>query len=217
MGAFRAMKPSLLLFDLDGTISDPLEGIARSINDALASLGYKVRPMSELGKYIGPPLDDAFIDITGSEDPSVINDLIVKFRERYAKIGYSENRLYPGVREVLQSLAEHDCPMGICTTKRRDFAEKILRRFGLRDYFQFISGGDVGVKKWRQIESLLAERVILQSALMIGDRAFDLTAAHKNRLNAAGVLWGYGSKAELEAEAPSCLLAQPADLLSFLP
>ncbi len=211
------MPPSLFLFDLDGTISDPLEGIARSMNYALASLGYQVRPIPELGKYIGPPLDDAFMDITGSENPSVINDLIVKFRERYAEIGYSENRLYPGVREVLQTLAEHAYPMGICTTKRQDFAEKILRRFELRDYFQFISGGDVGVKKWRQIESLLAERIILQSALMIGDRAFDLTAAHKNGLNAAGVLWGYGSKAELEAEAPSCLLAQPADLLTLMP
>lgn len=210
------MNQTFLLFDLDGTISDPLEGISRSINYALEAFGYDSRPMSDIAKFVGPPLDDTFIEITGATDKSRINNLIEKYRERYSEIGYSENYLYPDVKEAIHTLAGYDIPMAICTSKRQDFAEKIITKFSMRDYFQFICGGDIGIKKWQQIESLLSDKSIDHSAVMIGDRAVDLVAAHKNSLKSAGVLWGYGSQQELETESPFYLLSQPAELLRLM-
>jgi len=210
------MDQTFLLFDLDGTISDPLEGISRSINYALEAFGYNSQPMSEIAKYVGPPLDDTFIEITGSTDKSEINNLIEKYRERYSDIGYSENYLYPDVKEAIHTLADHDIPLAICTSKRRDFAEKIITKFSMREYFQFICGGDIGIKKSQQIKLLLSDKSIDHSAVMIGDRAVDLVAAHRNRLKSVGVLWGYGSQQELEAESPLYLLSQPAGLFRLM-
>lgn len=202
-----------LLFDLDGTISDPIEGIGRSINHALESRGYQTHPLADLAKYVGPPLDETFKAITGATDDAEISALIAKYRERYAEVGYSENILYPGIEGAVNTLREKGVPMAVCTSKRQDFADQILRMFGLREKFQFISGGDVGVWKWQQIEALIAEEAINRQAVMIGDRAVDLVAAHKNGLNSVGVLWGYGSRAELESESPRHLLTQPSELV----
>jgi phosphoglycolate phosphatase len=205
-----------LLFDLDGTISDPFCGIARSINYALESRDYPLQAESSLAQYIGPPLDETFKQITGVNNEPEIYALVAKYRERYAEVGYSENTLYPGIVESLQLLAEHNIPMGICTSKRADFADKILKLFDIRDYFDFISGGDIGIQKWQQIESLLARLAITQQTLMIGDRAVDLQAAHINGLKSCGVTWGYGSLSELEAESPSCILTKTKELGLFL-
>lgn len=210
------MARVLLLFDLDGTISDPIEGIGRSINHALESRGYKTHPLADLAKYVGPPLDETFKAITGSIDDTEVAALIAKYRERYAEVGYSENTLYPGVEAAVSALDEKGVLMAVCTSKRQDFADQILRMFCLRSKFQFISGGDVGIRKWQQIEALLADNMISQQTLMIGDRAIDLTAAHKNGLDSVGVLWGYGSRAELEAESPRHLLTRPSELTKLV-
>lgn len=93
---------------------------------------------------------------------------------------------------------------------------KILEMFEIRHFFQFISGGDVGIPKWRQIESLIHDGSIDHNSIMIGDRDIDLTAAHKNGIRSAGVLWGYGSRTELEIHKPVCLLSKPADLLGLI-
>ncbi len=209
------MSKKFLLFDLDGTISDPLEGIGRSINYALESLGYNTHPLSDLAKHVGPPLDESFKAITGSSNDVEISELIAKYRERYAEVGYSENVLYSGIESAINILAEKCIPMAICTSKRQDFANKILYMFRLRNYFQFVSGGDIGISKWQQIELLLSNKAINQQTLMIGDRAVDLTAAHKNRIGSVGVLWGYGSRSELESEHPCYLLAQTSELVNL--
>jgi phosphoglycolate phosphatase len=94
-----------------------------------------------------------------------------------------------------------------------DFAEKILEMFGLRTYFNFVSGGESGTHKWQQIQALLEQRAVTQSTVMVGDRAVDITAAHRNGLPAAGVLWGHGARQELEAEQPRYLFSTPAELL----
>lgn len=203
----------LVLFDLDGTISDPLEGIGRSINYALVHFDYEPINLSELVKYIGPPLDKTFQEITGHEKDS--EALVAKYRERYGDIGYSENVLYPGITNALLELSAAKVPMALCTSKRQDFAERILEMFGLIHYFQFINGGDVGVSKTQQIESLLSQKQVSKSTVMVGDRAVDLIAAHKNGLKAGGVLWGYGSQAELLNEAPLYLFNSPSELIQL--
>jgi phosphoglycolate phosphatase len=204
----------LILLDLDGTISDPLVGVGRSINYALTSCGYKPIDLTEVGKYIGPPLDRTFKEITGNDADD--RALIAKYRDRYGEIGYSENVLYPDIAETLRELSAANMPIAICTSKRQDFAEKIIEMFGLTHYFKFINGGEVGIHKYQQIESLLSQGYISNSTVMIGDRAVDLIAAHKNGLTAGGVMWGYGTQAELLHEAPRYLFRSPSELIQLI-
>ena len=201
----------LIVFDLDGTLSDPLQGISFSINYALKHYGYPEREVSELAQYVGPQLDKTFEALVSTTQPSVIRALVAKYRERYSEVGYSENVLYPGVREALLLLSQAGIPMGVCTSKRKDFAERILQMFELSDFFRFVDGGDIGVEKWQQLANLCAQGSVTSRSIMIGDRAVDIIAAHKNGLHAAGVLWGYGSLAELEGEHPEYLFKSPEE------
>jgi phosphoglycolate phosphatase len=209
------MTHDLVLFDLDGTISNPLEGIGRSLNFSLAHFGYATRELSEFTQYVGPPLDETFRALTGVSEDIEIMALVAKYRERYAEVGYAENCLYPGVAEVLASLSNANIPMAVCTAKRQDLAEKILARFGLLPHFRFISGGEVGIQKVQQLRALVARGVASQFSLMVGDRAVDVTAAHRNGLQAGGVLWGYGSPAELVGAEPDYLFHSPEELLQI--
>ena len=202
-------EPSTLVFDLDGTISDNSVGIVRSINYALTAFGYQDVAEDTVAQYIGPPLDSVFSRITRTDSPDRIRDLVLKFRERYSDIGYAENTLYIGIPEVLQHLASRGVQMGVCTGKRADFAERILTMFGLRDHFAFVRGGNLGVQKEDQLRDLLAERAIEARSIMIGDRAVDITAARINGLRSVGVLWGHGSKQELEDAAPDRVIEVP--------
>lgn len=208
------MKHDILIFDLDGTISDPKDGIVKSINYALEYFNFELKSECEIVKYIGPPLDFTFKSLTKCNDKNIIISLIRKYRERYSDIGYSENVLYDGVRDCLNSLhAENDYQLAICTSKRADFANKILKMFDLFEIFEFINGGDVGVEKHQQLRSLLDQNKISEKSLMIGDRYIDLTAAHINNLHSAGVLWGYGSKDEIEKEQPLYIFSSPEKIL----
>src|SRR3569623_820850 len=112
-----------LIFDLDGTLSDPFEGIARCYEHALATHGYPVAPRSELAKLIGPPLDDGMrkLGVPDAEIPAVV----ATYRVRYSSHGYAENRVYDGIAEALATLGGR---LGVCTSKRDDFAERILER-----------------------------------------------------------------------------------------
>lgn len=199
------MKHDLILFDLDGTLSDPLEGIGKSFNYALKRFGYAERDFTELRNFIGPPIDEAFSQTTGSLDRVHIAELVAKFRERYGQLGFSENKMYPGIREALDLLHSAGIPLAVCTSKRKDFADKILSMFGIGDLFRFVSAGDVGIKKRKQISELRKHNLVTSSSLMVGDRAIDIIAAHDNGLSAAGVLWGYGSLFELEQQRPEYL------------
>lgn len=209
--AQRAIK---YVLDLDGTISDPALGIGRSINHALRCFGYPAISACDVSKFIGPPLDDTFRRIVGGATEARIVGLVEKYRERYADIGYSENVLYPGIVEVLARLDAAGIGLGLCTSKRSDFAERILARFGIRDRFRVLSGGDVGISKDKQLADLLDRRLIDTSSIMIGDRAVDIAAAKANGLRSAGVLWGHGSLEELRAASPDFLLASPHALLA---
>jgi phosphoglycolate phosphatase len=205
-------RHSLILFDLDGTLTDPLEGIGRSLNYALEHFGYAPVAPEAMGTYIGPPLDHSFRAITGSSSAAHIEALVVKYRERYADVGYAENVVYAGIPEALAALHERGIPLAVCTSKRADFAARILDLFGLRQFFQFVSGGETGIEKWQQLGKLREGGQVPADAVMVGDRKFDIQAGQRNGLAAAGVLWGYGSLEELSADKPLYLFRTPADL-----
>ena len=204
-----------LVFDLDGTLSDPKEGIVQSTNFALTACGYDPVPPDAVDEFIGPPLDYAFKQLTGSKDSDHLRVLIDKYREAYARKGYAQNQLYPEIPEVLEILSNKAVSMGVCTSKRVDFAESILKLHRIRHHFKFVDGGDVGIPKWRQLQTLLQKGHLSTQTVMIGDRNVDLTAAHRNGLDAAGVLWGYGSRAELEGEDPAYLFKDPLQLVEL--
>jgi phosphoglycolate phosphatase len=177
-----------IVFDLDGTISDPFVGISRSINYALESLDYDPVDPERIRPLIGPPLTEIFEILLGALRERDMLGLVDKYRERY---------------------------MGICTSKRADYAQRIVEMFGLAQFFAFVDGGGVGIEKREQIESLVANGLTASSAIMIGDRAVDILAGRSNELASAGVLWGFGERPELEEAAPDHLLESPADLLDL--
>lgn len=209
-------RHSLILFDLDGTLTDPLEGIGRSINHALEHFGYAPMALEAMGTYIGPPLEHSFRAITGTGSAEHVQALIAKYRERYGTLGYAENVVYAGIPEALAALHERGIPLAVCTSKRADFAERILDLFGLRQYFSFICGGESGFEKWQLLGRLCQSGQVPADAVMVGDRTFDIQAGQRNGLAAAGVLWGYGSHEELSADKPQYLFRTPADLLAGL-
>lgn len=137
------------------------------------------------------------------------------YRERYGDVGYAENTLYEGIPQALAALAEAGLPLGLCTSKRRDFALMILALFKLDHHFALVDGGEIGVHKWQQIAALRAAGRVGEESLMVGDRAVDLVAAHRNGLHGAGVLWGHGSREELQAESPRYLLEAPGQLAQW--
>jgi phosphoglycolate phosphatase len=210
------MRARVIVFDLDGTISNPLDGFARSINHALRLQGFAEREPAALARFIGPPLDETMIELSGHADAAVRTRLIADYRQRYAELGYAENTLYDGIPEALEALRRGGAALGLCTSKRVDFAESILALFGLRDLFAFVSGGDIGVHKWQQLQSLRESGAIDARAVMVGDRAVDITSAHRNGLQACGVCWGFGSLDELQTERPRHLAATAGDLPALL-
>jgi len=213
MNSAKSLKNiSTLIFDLDGTISDPRLGIFRCINHALSSHGFSEVSAEVVAAEIGPPLDETFSRFRPEADRSVIESLIMNYRERYGEVGYSENEMYPGVAEALQALSGQGARMGVCTSKRKDFAEKILSMFGLLNHFSFVDGGDVGIKKREQLSALLQSDQIDRFAVMIGDREVDISSAKSNGLRSVGVLWGFGDMNELYRAGPNVILSSAGEL-----
>ncbi len=202
-----------LIFDLDGTLTDPLLGIVRCMNYALSSHDYQPRSEQEIKPYIGPPLEIALSDLSGSTDEAHIKELVATYRERYGELGFRENAVYDGVYELLETLQARGYRMGVCTSKFEKYAIKVLEEFKLDKYFAFVSGSaGYGMTKADQLGELLANKVVLESSLMIGDRDIDLSSAQKTGLRCAGVLWGYGSEEELTAERPEFIAESPSQL-----
>ena len=209
------LRYETLIFDLDGTISDPFTGISRSINYALESLNYAPVDPQRIRTLIGPPLTQIFEHFLGALADRDMQDLVDKYRERYATIGYAENAIYEGIPGIIGQLADTGYRMGVCTSKRVDYAQRIVDMFGLGQHFSFVDGGGDGIEKRQQIESMIALGMSANTAIMIGDRAVDVLAGKSNDLASAGVLWGFGERPELEEAAPDHLLESPADLLNL--
>jgi phosphoglycolate phosphatase len=206
------MNVSALVFDLDGTLSDPSEGVVACVNYALEKGGYALHTPAEISAEIGPPLDLMFAKFIPGISMDEIKRLVMFYRERFGTDGFAENRLYSGMRETIQWLHAQGFALGVCTSKPEPAARIILEHFGLLEYMGFVSGGDIGIKKQSQLKKLLDEKSIDTNAVMIGDRGVDLSAAHNNGLRAVAVLWGFGEASELAAENPELTLAEVKQL-----
>jgi phosphoglycolate phosphatase len=208
-------KITNILFDLDGTLTDPAEGIVRCLQHSLATLDVACPPVDELTRYIGPPLREAFISIANSSDEVFVERAVAVFRERFSTIGLFENTPYPEVPQMLTDLSSYQ--LYVATSKPQTYAEKILCHFSLAEHFIEIHGNDMEGSlddKAELLRDLLKRRKLLpEETIMVGDRKHDVLAAKRNGVAALGVTWGYGSKEELVEAKVDYLCATPVEVV----
>ena len=195
-----------ILFDLDGTLTDPREGITRSVQFALSRLGIDEPDLRALEHFIGPPLLQCFMH-SYELDEATAWQAVAHYRERFAEVGLYENRVFAGVDPLLQLLQAQDRRLYIATSKPTLFAEQIARHFDFARHFEVVYGSELDGTRTDKVELIrhLLEQEGLSAAdcLMIGDRKHDLIGARRNGVDAAAVGYGFGSAEEWRAEAPT--------------
>jgi phosphoglycolate phosphatase len=206
-----------VLFDLDGTLTDPKVGITRCIQHALAALGRAVPPEQDLLWCIGPPLQASFPQLLATRDPALIHAAIAHYRERFTTVGLYENKLYPGVPEMLAGIKAKGHRIFLATSKPHVFARRILEHFQAATLFDGIHGSELDgtrADKGQLITHLLAvEGLAAESAIMVGDREHDMLGGRACGLRCIGVTYGYGSEAELWRSGAARLAADPAQVV----
>lgn len=210
----------VVLFDLDGTLTDPKIGITKSVQHALQKAGVMVNDLDELEPFIGPPLQVSFQEIYGFNDTQ-ITQAIRDYRERFTERGMFENKLYEDIPALLAHLKQQEYILTIATSKPTVFAEQIIKYFQLESYFDLVVGSHLDGS--RSDKSEIIEEVLQQfdsypkeRFIMIGDRKYDLIGARKNQIDAIGVTYGFGSLEELKNEEPTYIVDNVNDLLKYL-
>ena len=209
-----------ILFDLDGTLTNPGEGITNSVAYALKKWKIEVKDKRELYPFIGPPLMDSFQTYYQfSEEDS--RQAVTYYREYFSEKGIYENEVYDGVREMLEELKGKKKSLILATSKPEEFALRILKHFELYDYFDFVAGASMDGARSRKgdviqyaLES--CKIVDLSSAIMVGDREYDIAGAKQAGMDSLGVLFGYGSYEELKKAGATYLAKTVSDILCFL-
>jgi phosphoglycolate phosphatase len=205
-----------ILFDLDGTLTDPRDGIVRCIQYALERLGLEPLSEADLLHYIGPPLRESFGELLNTSDCSAIDHAINIYRERYSTVGLLENEVYAGIPEALTALCARGDTLFVATSKPEIYGQQILEHFGLAGYFRRIWGCELDgtrADKGELIAHLIEQEQLAPSeTVMIGDRLHDAVGARTNGIAPIGVLWGYGNEAELISAQCQRLLRTPGEL-----
>jgi phosphoglycolate phosphatase len=209
----------VIFFDLDGTLSDPAEGILRSICHALARLEIPVPDEQVLHDWIGPPLRETLAGYLG--DMALAEHALKIFRERFSTIGLFENRLYDGVPAMLEDLRAQGCRLFIATGKPQPYATRILEHFGLLPLFEVVGGAtlDGSIDTKADVIRLLlphlspAERA---ACVMVGDREHDVYGARAHGLPCIAVSYGYSGADEFAACAPQQVVHSVAELHALL-
>lgn len=212
-------KPSAraaLLFDLDGTLTDPFVGITRSIQHAMTTLGRAAPAADDLRWCIGPPLQVSFPKLLETDDHALAEEAVRLYRERYSDVGKFENSLIEGIPEALASLAGEDHLMFVATSKLSTYAVEIVEHFGLKQYFKALYGSGLDGTHAGKAELIahILESELLNPSLctMIGDRSHDIVGANANNMRSIGVLWGYGDRQELENAGADLIAERPQEL-----
>jgi len=211
---------SVLLFDLDGTLTDPRLGFVRSVRYALDRLAKPCPADEVVASFIGPPLRGTFATLLDTADRELIEEAMALYRERYAVVGLYENHVYDGVSEMLETARGEASALFVATSKPTVYADRIVNHFGLDRHFAGVYGAELGGRfdhKADLLQHLLTtEKVRAEAAVMVGDRASDIVAARTNGVRAIGILWGYGSEAELVGAGAELVCPTPAHLARCL-
>jgi phosphoglycolate phosphatase len=209
-----------VLFDLDGTLTDPGLGITRCLQHALGRLGHAVPPSDDLRRCVGPPLRDSLARLMGTADEAALAEAIRLYRERFLSEGMLENEVYADVPAGLTALRRAGHRLWVATSKPHVYARQILEHFQLAPCFAGVYGAELSGEnsdKGALIRVLLArERLSPPSTCMVGDRAWDIRGARENGIRAVGVRWGYGTEEELRAAGPDRTVGSMAELCAYL-
>lgn len=210
-----------IFFDLDGTLTDPAQGITNSFIHALKFYGLPIPSYKELCKLIGPPLPYSF-ETTFGFDRDKAMEAVAKYREYFASKGLFENKVYEGIPELLQTLKNQGLHLVVATSKPEEYSVKILEHFKLSQYFDHICGSliDESRSKKSEVIAYALECCRLgegdkDKVLMVGDRFHDIEGARANKIKSCGVLFGYGSRQELEKSGADFIASTVEDLYRF--
>lgn len=191
-----------ILFDLDGTLTDPGEGITGSVRKAMQHFNYPIPAQAVLESFVGPPLDDQFRLVCGFNDEQTATAITV-FRGHFEAVGIHQNKLFPGIDGLLAELVQRGKTLHLATSKPLVFARQVLDTFGLAAYFTSMAGSTTnhpGRHKADVVREVMdTQQLNPQTAVMVGDRKFDVEGAHACGLPCVGLLLGYGGRQELEA------------------
>lgn len=214
------------LFDLDGTLTDPREGITKSVQYALSKKGINEPDLKKLEDFIGPPLRESFAKKYGMSEEEA-KEAVAFYRERFAPIGVLENRIYEGIPELLSELSKQGVKIAIASSKPTVFVNKILEHFDIAKYFDVVVGSELDGKrdaKEAVVEEALRQLGILELpqdkkkiyCAMIGDRKFDMQGAKAHGLTGVGVRFGFAVEGELEAEGADYIAETVEELQQYL-
>ena len=207
----------IILFDLDGTLTDSGPGITKSVQYALAAFGIDEPDLEKLNCYVGPPLLESFMNFAGLSREDA-QQAIAKYRERYEREGIFENELYEGIPELLAYLKEQGKILAVASSKPEKYVEQILEHFEIRSYFTVLTGSEMNETRTDKGE-VIAETLRRLGAensrsdvVMVGDRSYDVAGARENGLLCVGVSYGYGGREELEAAGAAKICDTPEEL-----
>lgn len=211
-----------VIFDLDGTLVDPAGGITEGIASALRGLGLPVPGQDLLDSMIGPKLSDSLLNVA-NVPAERLEEVVHQYREHYVARGIAQSRLYPGIREILESFAAAGRPVAVATQKPQRLAHKVLAHHGIDGLFHGIHGSaddetlveGVPLGKTQIIAAALRD-LDTQHAIMVGDRAQDVAGAIANGLDCIGVVWGFAPDGELEEAGSVAVVSTGEELVAVI-
>ncbi len=209
-----------ILFDLDGTLTDPFDGITNSVVHALKRYDIEVADKKDLRCFIGPPLVESFMKYFGFTEADA-KDAVEVYREHFGTKGLFENELYEGIPQMLSELKSRGKTIIMATSKPEVYARRIAEHFDIAKYFDYMAGSElngVRVAKTEVIEYALKALGITdrESCIMVGDRLHDINGAKKSQMDSIGVLWGYGSEKELKDAGADYICASVENLVDII-
>lgn len=209
------LKQTIVLFDLDGTLTDSAEGVIRSAQYMQEKMGIEKWADEDLKFIVGPPLMKTFTE-DFAMDAETAETALAHFRERYTTVGLFENKLYPGIEEMLTALRKKDKRLAVATSKKEETAVRILEHFGVAKYFEVIGGDNRAAGRDNKakviayvLEQMRAEKT---DVVMVGDRKFDVEGAHAMGIPCVAVEYGYGNREEFLACGADVVVAAPEDV-----
>jgi len=208
-----------ILFDLDGTLTDPKEGITRSVQYSLRHFGIEENDLDGLTRFIGPPLRESFGRLGLSSGD--FETAVAKYREYYSERGIYENALYDRIDELLHGLRDRGRTLAVATSKATVYAVRVLEHFDILKYFSFVAGSELDGRrsdKGEVIHYALEELKVtgFENAVMVGDREHDIIGAKNAGIMSVGVLYGYGGRAELEEAGADYIVRDIGELAGLL-
>jgi phosphoglycolate phosphatase len=209
-----------VLLDLDGTLADSRPGIEACFRYTLAELGHDPAVIGDLTWAVGPPMAVSIGTMLGKYNDDRVDLGLSTYRAHYSSVAIYQCKAYPGVKEMLAALKDAGHNLCVATSKRRDFAERVVDYLDLRQYlpkvYGALPGGGLDAKQDLLAEILRVEGFQRATTTMVGDRLHDIHAAHANKIRSIGVLWGYGGQAELQEAGADLLAGTPAEVVSHI-